>query len=51
MIGLLRRLFNRPERHYPLGTADIQLVCKCGHSSPWDYNLRTHFEQTGRIGK
>lgn len=51
MVALLRRLFGRRERHYPLATADIHRTCKCGYRSPWDYDLRKHFEETGRIGK
>ena len=54
MIALLRRLFApKPERHYPISwTRNVsQAVCSCGHSSVWDYDLRTHFQETGRIGK
>lgn len=53
MIALLLRWLGvRPERHYPLDIAgNFTLTCKCGHSSPWDYNLHKHFEETGRIGK
>jgi len=53
VIALLRRLFSRPERHYindmtfPAGAC----ICKCGFSNVWDYDLRKHFEETGRIGK
>jgi len=53
MIALLRRLFTKPERHYIADMAFPKsgMVCKCGYHSVWDYNLRTHFEETGRIGK
>lgn len=53
MIALLRRLFAaKPQRHYPDGAIKLaQRVCKCGHHSAWDYDLRRHFEETGRIGK
>lgn len=54
MIALLRKLFApKPERHYLARTwPGVSLdVCACGHSSPWDFNLRKHFEETGRIGK
>lgn len=53
MIALLRRLFNRPERHYISNDDDDPgwARCACGFSSGWDYNLRKHFEETGRIGK
>ena len=53
MIALLRRLFTKPERHYindipfPGGAC----ICACGFRSVWDYDLRKHFEETGRIGK
>ena len=53
-FALLRRLFApKPERHYiaamafPAGAC----ICKCGFSNVWDYDLRRHFEETGRIGK
>ena len=50
MSKLLRRLFTKPERHYL--TAGSQWTrCACGFRSPWDYDLRKHFEETGRIGK
>ena len=49
---LLTWLGVKPERHYPLDIAgNFTLTCKCGHTSPWDYDLRKHFEETGRIGK
>lgn len=54
MIALLRKLFApKPERHYPRTTRhrNEQAFCACGYTSPWDYDLRKHFEQTGRIGK
>lgn len=54
MIALLRRLFApKPERHYPDSWAYPKsgMVCKCGYHSPWDYGLRTHFQEQGRIGK
>lgn len=54
MIALLRRLFApKPERHYRdhrENNASSDL-CVCGYHSPWDYDLRTHFQETGRIGK
>lgn len=54
MIALLRRLFTPKEpRHYPKDSNPFSglATCKCGHSSVWDYDLRTHFEEQGRIGK
>jgi hypothetical protein len=53
MIGFLRRLFNRPERHYPVNSTAYthHALCACGHTSVWDYDLRRHFEEQGRIGK
>lgn len=53
MITLLRALFNRRERHYRFRGAHnaSSALCVCGYHSPWDYDLRKHFEETGRIGK
>jgi hypothetical protein len=50
MIGFLRRLFGRSERHYPRPW-NGQGVCVCGYTSAWDYHLHRHFEEQGRIGK
>lgn len=52
MIALLRRLFTRkPQRHYPSHWDGHHATCKCGHHSVWDWDLRKHFEETGRIGQ
>lgn len=53
MIALLRRLFApKHQRHYIDSTPPFSpAVCACGHTSYWDYDLRTHFQETGRIGK
>jgi len=52
MIALLRRLFTKPERHYIAASGSYtHAVCVCGHESVWDWDLRKHFEETGRIGK
>ena len=51
MLEFLRRLFNRPQRHYPVWWDGYHATCKCGHHSAWDHNLRTHFQEMGRIGK
>jgi hypothetical protein len=51
VIYHLRRLFSRPERHYPVWWDACYATCKCGHSSAWDHDLRIHFTETGRIGK
>jgi hypothetical protein len=44
---------NRPERerHYPAKWDGTHATCKCGHHSVWDYDLKRHFEETGRVGK
>jgi len=47
---LLKWLGIRPERHYPSKWDGTHATCKCGYHSVWDWNLRKHFEQTGRIG-
>lgn len=52
MLTLLRKLFNRPQRHYVVDQPPhTHAMCKCGHQSVWDWDLRKHFEETGRIGK
>lgn len=53
MIALLRKLFApKPQRHYIANDDDDPrpAFCACGYHSVWDYNLRKHFEETGRIG-
>jgi hypothetical protein len=51
VIALLRRLFApKPQRHYEKAWDGTHATCKCGHHSVWDYDLRRHFEEVGRIG-
>lgn len=51
LLQLLRKLSTRkPLRHYPSHWDGHQVTCKCGHHSAWDWDLRKHFEETGRVG-
>lgn len=45
------RNFERAPRHYLKRWDGTHATCACGHHSPWDYNLRKHFEEQERAGK
>ena len=48
--GWLDNRPKRPKRHYPSRWDGTHATCSCGHHSVWDYNLKTHFAEVGRVG-